>query len=287
MTEAEKPDRRLNAYRDDLADRRLEGSVEVAKFVDAEPAYVSASVVELRAAPSDDAGLDTEVLHGHPLDVFETKDGWCWVQAKSDGYVGYAKEADVTFGSFAATHMVLAPRTFQYVTSDLAKPKVGDLSIGSLVRVEGNAETRGTRYSVLSDGTSVISNHLIELNNWQDDPVSVAETLLHTPYLWGGTSGFGIDCTGLVQIAHLLCGNTVLRDSDMQAKTMGTVLDGDPSKLQRGDLVFWKGHVGMMADEKNLIHANGNTMNVAVEPLADAIVRIDYLYGQPTVMRRP
>lgn len=280
-------DKRLNAYRNDLANRRLEGQVEATRFVDAKQARVSSPFLDLKAAPFDEAGLDTQVLHGQAVDVFEKQGDWCWVQAKRDGYVGYAKTENLSFDIFEPTHMVLAPRTFCYLNSDLKSRSVAHHSMGALLRVIGEAETRGTHYYQMSDETWVIKNHLIKIGVWHSDPVAVAETLLHTPYLWGGATGFGIDCAGLVQLSHMLCGNTVLRDSDMQSTSIGKELSGDPGALRRGDLVFWKGHVGIMADNKNLLHANGHTMNTALEPLADAIERIGYLYGQPTVMRRP
>ena len=185
------------------------------------------------------------------------------------------------------THMVSAPRTFVYSTSDLKSPRSGYRSLGSKLRVVDQTTTRGTDYAILDNGAAVIARHLIKLGEWHDDPVSIAETLIHAPYLWGGNSGFGLDCSGLVSLAHLLCGNVVLRDSDMQAASIGTEIPLDLRSLQRGDLVFWQGHVGMMTDPQFMIHANGNTMNVAKEPLTEAIERIGYLYGQPTIVRRP
>ena len=183
--------------------------------------------------------------------------------------------------------MVVAPRTFLYSDTDLKSPRSGYRSIGSKVKVVDRATTRGTDYAVLDGGDAVIAKHLIEIGDWLPDPVSVAETLLHAPYLWGGNTGFGLDCSGLVWLANLLCGKRVLRDSDMQAASIGDVIPLNVDQLQRGDLIFWKGHVGMMADSQTLLHANGNTMNVALEPLADAIERIGYLYDAPNLARRP
>ena len=106
--------------------------------------------------------------------------------------------------------------------------------------------------------------------------------------MWGGRSAFGIDCSALVQMACLSAGVMAPRDSDMQEAYLGEALGHmDPSKLQAGDLIFWRDHIGMMVDGTSMIHANGHTMNVAYEPLAQAIERIGYLYGQPTVLRRP
>jgi cell wall-associated NlpC family hydrolase len=181
------------------------------------------------------------------------------------------------------------PRTFVYPGPDLRFPVSGQLSLGSTVTVTGTAETRGTAYAVLSSGAAVIEGHLRSIADQAADYVTVAEQFLGTPYLWGGVSGFGIDCSGLVQLSLRMTGREVLRDSDMQAATLGEPFDpgADFSGLRRGDLVFWKGHVVIMTDEKNMIHASGHTMQVSREGFADAVARIGYLYGGPTGFRRP
>jgi cell wall-associated NlpC family hydrolase len=155
--------------------------------------------------------------------------------------------------------------------------------------VKDFAETRGTRYALLSTGEAMISGHLRPAGEFSEDYVAVAETLLMTPYLWGGSTAFGIDCSGLVQLAMRMTGRNVLRDTDMQAATIGEpIMSGEGySGLRRGDLVFWKGHVAIMTDERTMIHANGHTMLVSREGLTEAIDRIGYLYGGPTGFRRP
>jgi cell wall-associated NlpC family hydrolase len=137
-----------------------------------------------------------------------------------------------------------------------------------------------------SDGEALISEHLQPVREPAPDYVSVAELFLNTPYLWGGTTGFGIDCSGLVQTSMMMAGRKALRDTDMQEASLGVEIDPDYG-LRRGDLVFWKGHVAIMTDPRMMIHANGHTMMVSREPLADAVARIGYLYGQPTRYRRP
>ena len=192
-------------------------------------------------------------------------------------------------GTSAPTHVVSAPRSFLYPGPDLRFPRLGELSLGSSVTVRDFAETRGTRYALLSTGEAMISGHLRPVGEVSDDYVAVAETLLMTPYLWGGSTAFGIDCSGLVQLAMRMAGRDVLRDSDMQAATIGEPIEPGEgySGLRRGDLVFWKGHVAIMTDERTMIHANGHTMLVSREGLAEAIDRIGYLYGGPTGFRRP
>lgn len=282
-------DPRLNAFRDDLADLRLEGRVNSARFVEGRRASVAAPVLDLKSRPEPDAGIDTQLLCGATVLVFEEVEGWAWVQAEQDGYVGYASADALAALTSQPTHVVVAQRTFVYPGPELKMPPVACHSMGALLNVVDFTDHRGTRYARLVSGEAVIARHL-QPADWQaSDFVAVAETLLHTPYLWGGTSAFGIDCSGIVQLSMRLSGRLVLRDTDMQATSVGEPIDtgSDLSGLQRGDLVFWKGHVGIMRDADELLHANGHTMSVASEPLREAVERIAHLYGRPTGYRRP
>ncbi|ESY72505.1 peptidase P60 [Mesorhizobium sp. LNHC221B00] len=267
----------------------MKGEVTADRFVAGRPARITASVADLRKAPRPDAGINTQLLFGDDVLVFEDREGWAWVQAERDGYVGYVADMMLGGSDRAPTHIVSVPRTFLYPGPDLRFPIAGQLSMGSTITVAGAAETRGTHYAVLPSGEAVISGHLRPIGEKASDYVSVAEMFLGTPYLWGGVSGFGIDCSGLVQLAMRMAGKNVLRDSDMQAASIGEPLDpgADFSGLRRGDLVFWKGHVAVMTDAETMIHANGHTMLVSREGLKDAIARIGYLYGGPTGFRRP
>jgi len=277
-------DKRLHAFRPDLADERLQGRVAAERFVAGESARVGIPVAALRPLPDARHGIDTELLLGETLRVFERKDGWAWVQADQDGYVGYLPEGQVSKAE-VATHIVCVPRTFLYPEPELRRPPLAALSMGSRLYVVGEAETRGTRYVVLHDGSALVAAHCCAAGErLAGDYVQVAARFLETPYLWGGRSGFGIDCSALVQLSLMMVGRSAPRDSDMQA-AFGTEATRDD--LRRGDLVFWKGHVGIMEDAETLLHANGHTMTVARENLAAAIERIGWLYGQPTGYRRP
>ncbi len=280
---------RLQAFRADLADVKLKGQVEAARFVAGKRAWISATVADIRRNPDAGAGLDTQFLKGDAVSVFDRANGWAWVQGEADGYVGYVEESSLTEAAPGATHLVSAQRSFVYSGPDLRLPAVQALSMGCAVAVTGEAETRGTRYLLLVDGTAMIANHLKPVGEQAADYVEVAERFLETPYLWGGTSGFGIDCSGLVSLAMRMAGRNVLRDASMQETSLGEPLDPGPSydAVQRGDLVFWKGHVAIMTSATDMIHANGHTMLVSREGLTDAIQRIGYLYGQPTSFRRP
>lgn len=278
-------DRRLYAFRPDLADLALKGQVEADRFVSPQSAIINRPVVALRPKPDLSIGMDTELLMGEEIRVFERNNGWAWVQAVDDGYVGYLPE-DALGPLVAPTHVVTAPRTFVYSGADLRFPTRMALSMGSRLTITGEAETRGTRYLFLADGGALIARHLRPLSEpAAADYVSVAGLFLETPYLWGGKSGFGIDCSGLVQLSMRMAGHKAPRDSDMQTLGLGTPIERQD--LKRGDLVFWKGHVAIMEDETRMIHANGNTMSVARETLEAAIERIGWLYGTPTGYRRP
>lgn len=282
-------DARLHAFRADLADERLKGEVTAERFVPGRPARVATPVADVRTGPRADAGLSTQFLCGDAIRVFDEADDWAWVQAERDGYVGYLAVADLEHPGLDATHVVAVPRTFLYPGPDLRLPRAGALSLGSTVAVTGAAETRGTAYAVLASGAAVVAAHLAPVGQRADDYVAVAESLAATPYLWGGASAFGIDCSGLVQLAMRMTGRDVLRDSDMQAAALGAALDPGPglAGLRRGDLVFWKGHVAIVTGDDGIVHASGHTMMVSREGLREAIGRIGHLYGQPTGFRRP
>ena len=279
-------DRRLHAFRPDLADAALAGKVEAACFVEGASARVAAPVVGLRPQPDLVRGIDTELLLGEDVAVFERKDGWCWVKALSDGYVGYVPESTLSFDGPAPTHVVLPQRTPIYPEPELRKPAVGALSMGSRVHVVGTAEARGNHYVTLADGTAIFAAHVKPIGfNDGGDYVEVALRFLETPYLWGGRSGFGIDCSGLVQLSMLMTGRRAPRDTDMQSSGLGDPIERQV--LRRGDLVFWKGHVAIMEDAETMIHANGHTMTVARENFEAAVERIGWLYQRPTGYRRP
>ncbi|WP_409361490.1 NlpC/P60 family protein [Bartonella heixiaziensis] len=280
-------DPRLNAFRDDLADKRLEKEVTAQRFVQGEIRRVNVPVAGLFKENNKKSEMQTECLLGEELRIFEHGEIMSWGQSLKDGYVGYIDTKALCTSTVKQTHVVSAPRTFQYFQADLRGPVEYALSIGSKVSVVDEIEVRETKYSILESGRAIISNHLSPIGQVCKDYVTVAEMLIHTPYLWGGTSGFGIDCSGLIQLSMIMAGHVVLRDTDMQQKTIGNKLS-DNDELQRGDLIFWKGHAAIMVDHENIIHANGFSMDVMVEPLEKAVTRIAQKYQRyPIEKRRP
>ncbi len=270
----------------DPFDRRLNVPGQT---VESTPARITAALADLRREPRGDCPVDHQLLCGEAVAVFDEREGWSLVKASWDGYVGWTSSHGLGPPGDAATHVVCARTTFVYPGPDLKFPATRCLSLGSLVTVVGEAETRNTRYSLLAGGEAVVARHLRPADSFDADYVAVAERLLHVPYLWGGSSGFGVDCSGHVQLAMRMCGRMVLRDSDMQAASLGEEIDPGPdySQLRRGDLVFWRGHVAIAQDSMNLLHANGYTMDVASEPTAVALARIGAMFEQPIGCRRP
>lgn len=283
-------DRRLNAFREDLADKRLEGEVEAARFIEGTPMRVAAPSAPLRRRPVPDAPLETEALCGEEVLVFETTaEGWAWVQLAGDSYVGWMPASALTDAAAPATHRVNVPRTLVFPGPDIKLPPLAALPMGALVRASGEAEDHNARYrrvELPGIGTGfIVEQHLAPTDAVEDDFVAVAERFLGAPYLWGGKTVGGVDCTGLVQTACLMAGIAAPRDSDMQERGLGTRIAGiEP--LSRGDLVFWKGHVGIMLDGARLLHANAHHMMTAIEPLAEAVSRLEKKGAPVTSIRR-
>jgi cell wall-associated NlpC family hydrolase len=268
-------DRRLTPVRPDLAGSAYKGKVSAERFVEGTLKTVTADVLDLRPEPDLGKLVDTQVLYGETFRVFdETPEGWSWGQLETDGYVGWISSTGLGPHRLP-THRVRALRTYRYPVADLKYPPLGLISLGSLVTVVGETTTRGLGYALLGDGSAVVARHLVPLDAEEEDWVAVAEEMIGTPYLWAGRTSLGIDCSALVQIAAQTAGLSVPRDSDMQEKGTGdSVTDWQPDSLKRGDLMFWRGHVGIIRGENSLLHANGHTMTVAIEPLDEAIDRI-------------
>ena len=287
-------DSRLPAL--DPLDRRLNllDSTGQAITASGSPATINVAFTELRKDPDHGCAIDTQLMYGESVQVHDIHEGWAWVRADRDGYVGWLEERTLVHESRSPTHLVHVPRTFFYPEPDLKLPHKGMRSMGSALYAIGETEVRGTKYALLETGEAVIANHIRPIDEFENDYVSVAQKLIYTPYLWAGTTAFGLDCSGFVKLAKFMCGDLVLRDSDMQAATIGDEIEPGENfeHVQRGDLIFWNGHVAICEGatengEHTLIHANGHSMNVISEPLMQAIERIAYLYERPIGVRRP
>ena len=267
-------DPRRTLARPDLAADWLTGDVEATRFAAPEPYSVTAPVLNLRASP-DAAGLATQLLHGETFNVLAKKDGLAWGQSDSDGYVGYVA-ADGLGPVVAVNATVTALAAPVYPAANFKTVPERLLPWQSQVAISGEGAFRAT------DTGHLCAQHLADMpGDWVDQ----AARLMGVPYLWGGRSSFGLDCSALVQLALRSVGRDAPRDSDMQEAELGTVL-GSAEDLRRGDLVFWTGHVGIMEDRGLLLHANVHHMCVAREPFAAAMARIEANGGGQVTARK-
>jgi cell wall-associated NlpC family hydrolase len=276
-------DRRLHAYRDDLADGRLRGRVRAAAFVEGGPAAVALGAVALRRAPG--GRLDSQLLFGEPVLVFEERaDGWAWVQSEVDGYVGWVEANALGVRGPAPTHRVAVRSTFLFPEPDIKAPVRRVLTLTAPLAVTG---VEG-RFSATATGW-VWTDHLARIGHPGVDAVTAAMDFLHTPYLWGGRSADGVDCSGLVQLAWRAAGIACPRDTDMQAACTDLGEEVDPAgPFRRGDLIFWNGHVAIALDGDTVLNATAHYLSTVIEPFAelDARARTDSPEGVTLVRRR-
>jgi cell wall-associated NlpC family hydrolase len=274
-------DRRLTLTRDGVADRRLEGLVAADRFVDVTPMQVSAPLASLRVAPAPDAEQEDQVLFGETFDVlFETGE-FAFGQARRDRYVGYVPLEALSAPVLGPEHRVSAPRTYAFAEPDIKSAIVGLYSLNALVTVQA----REGRFVKGARTGWFVEHHLAPIGaGFETDYVAVAERFLGAPYQWGGRESLGLDCSALVQQALYACGRACPRDTDLQRGFFPEIGEAD---RRRGDLVFWKGHVAILLDADTILHANAHHMAVAIEPLGEAIARIEATpTGAPLGYRR-
>jgi len=277
-------DPRLTPARADLAAKHLEGTVSAARYVEGTLREVVEPQAPLRRAPSPDASLLTEALMGEHVTVYETtEEGWAWGQLAGDKYVGWIPANALAAPGPGSTHKVSAPRTFLFPGPDIKLPPLAGLPFGARLALVRHHEP----FAVTAAGY-VPAQHVKPIDVAEPDFVAVAERFVGVPYLWGGKTSLGIDCSGLVQVALMAGGIVCPRDSDMQERALGTPIgvDCDLSDLRRGDLLFWKGHVAIVRDPHTLLHANAHHMAVAVEPVSAALDRIRRTGSELTTVKR-
>jgi len=279
-------DPRQNAFRADLADAALKGKVEAGRYAESRPATVAAGRVPLMTLPGGSGRMGSELLFGEAVSVFEVREGWAWLQSREDGYVGYARADKLEEAAGEATHSVAALRTFLYAGPDLKAPVLDVLSMNSPLRAGG----RQDGFLGLPAGGWIWAGHAAAAGEHESDHAAVALRFLGTPYLWGGRSSIGLDCSGLIQMALARCGRRAPRDSDMQAADIGVpvAFDGDEAALAHGDVLFWPGHVGIWLDGGDFVHANATDMLVSRGPFARIARQIRDVTGSDvTMVRRP
>ena len=278
-------DPRVTPWRAEVAAKHLEGKVEAVRFVDGRAMAVITPQAPLRREPRPDALLDTEALKGERVTIYDTNaEGWAWGQLAADYHVGWLPSAALGPPGPEPTHKVVALRTFVFPGPSIKLPPLEALPFGATLDVARMQE----RMAITPSGGYVPTAHLAPVDAKERDFVGVAERFVGTPYLWGGKTALGLDCSGLVQIALAACGVSCPRDSDMQERALGVAIDHQASsfKFARGDLVFWAGHVAIARERDTLVHANAFHMAVVIEPAAEAISRIRGIGSAVTSVRR-
>jgi cell wall-associated NlpC family hydrolase len=277
-------DPRLTPARSDLAAKHLEGKVEASRFVTGEEFEIHDALAPLRSEPFSGAELVTQALKGERVTIYDRNDeGFAWGQLKDDGYVGWLPDRALARPVAAPTHKIIALRTFAFPGPSIKLPPVETLVMGTTITVL----RRESAFAVTRDGWYLPLPHIGTIDAHERDFVGVAERFVGTPYLWGGKSSFGIDCSGLVQVALNAAGVSCLRDSDMQKAGLGHALNlAESSQLRRGDLIFWKGHVAIARDADSIVHANAHHMATAIENTSDAIARIKAAGSEVIAIKR-
>ena len=273
-------DGRVTLLRDGLARRSLEGVLPADAYGDTRPMQVCAAQAPVYDRPDRTAEQQTQLLFGEVFDVLSEVGDFALGQGRRDGYVGFVPKAALSDMGQDPTHWICVPQTFSFASPDIKSAASGPYSLNSLITV---TQTEG-RFLFAAGLGWVVVEHVLPIGVFKTDFVATAEGLLGACYLWGGRMSTGLDCSGLVQQALLSCGVAFPRDTDQQLAIGHAV---EATALQRGDLVFWRGHVGVMVDTTTLLHTNAHHMMTAQEPLAQAMSRIAAgPTGEPVGYRR-
>ncbi|WP_158275462.1 NlpC/P60 family protein [Maritimibacter sp. 55A14] len=272
-------DKRTTLANGRVADAALKGEVEASRYVEPSHHQCRQPIADILDQPG--GTRISQLLYGDDFSVIELRNGHAFGQCGRDAYVGYVEETALG-KAVTATHWVVAPATHLYPSPDVKARAPVSIFFGSAVRVLARKDA----FAKIHTGHYVPTVHLAPVKSRFDDPAGVAELFLGTPYLWGGGGRWGMDCSGLIQRAMEACGIDCPRDTDMQEAALGRALDkGEP--LKRGDLLFWNGHVGIMTSPRTLLHANAHHMAVALEPVIEAMRRIEATEtGKVTSRRR-
>lgn len=263
-------DKRITPVRSQMAAAHLKDRFDRPHYIEGQAARIYVDAAPVYYDPRPDSQQVTQFLFGEAISVYDAMEGYAFVQASNDGYVGWVAETALLRFDDPVTHRVHALRSHLYTVPDVKAPVQHGLPMGAQLSIGRMLDG----YAILSNGAGAVpEQHIQPIDKPEQDWVAVAARFEGTPYLWGGKTASGIDCSGLVQVALHMAGQPCPRDTDMQRDALGTAVAG--GGFQRGDLVFWRGHVGIMLDETRLLHANAHHMATAIEPVAETIARLE------------
>ena len=275
-------DPREYAFRPTIAASYLQGIVAADQFSDGVVCSVTDSVLPLKNKPYDQAELASEMLFGEKFIVYESQGAWAWGQSQTDGYVGFVKSDGLSDRPASPTHEVKELKTFVYQRPDIKSPVLKGLAMGSKVSLEKQNE----KFICLKEGGWIIEKHVVELNVKEASFIAVARKYIGTPYLWGGRSSNGLDCSALVQLSLSRVGILAPRDTDQQEETVGSFCGKNAKKIEKGDLLYTKGHVAIASGKTLILHANAHHMRVVEEPLQAFLSRLDAANRQLRSIKR-
>lgn len=283
---AESFDPRITPVRDDLAADSLRAQFPGRRYAQGETHQVIGDGVSLRFTPSTSAATESQLVYGETFTVYEDRNGWAWGRNERDGYVGYVPSNCLRDEVSETDHQVVTRSTYLYPAPDIKMPPSAKISMSAQVKavdVEGN-------FLQIDSGEWIFARHLVQTAYIMPDLISTAFKFMGTPYLWGGRSCHGLDCSSLVQFALRMAGIDVPRDSDLQAAAIGVEVPmknpNDLSGIEDGDLIFFPGHVGFYVEHWRFLHANAYDMQVSVHNLSDVLDRANAEDAGITCIRR-
>ena len=230
----------------------------------------------MKLEPFVNSPLETECLFGETVEVLDEDLDWVYCKLITDNYHGWVKKNNIAKFK-KATHRVFNIRTFIYNDADLKSNIALYLPMGANLVVE-KIYSEWAKIIYLVDERIKVgyvpAQHIVELQHKVSDWVAIAQSLEGTPYNWGGRDTIGLDCSALLQLTYQTYGQAIGRNTSDQVKLDKPIID-NISDLKRGCVIFWKGHVGIMINKVNCIHANAFHMKTVTEPLIDIICRMD------------
>ena len=274
-------DPRTTLARKDLADTALKARVRAERYAPIKSKVVSTGIVDVKKTPNNSAPLLTQAFFGEEVSMLDEANGWAFCQLNSDGYVGFLKSEHLSTHGLQPSHSVAVPLSHVYPKPDVRAPIGMAIPFGAQVTISEGVEEK--RFSEVRGLGWIYKRHLKPLGSLNADYLQTAAMFLHAPYVWGGKTALGLDCSALVQLALNYAGKDCPRDTDQQLEMLGRSVGANISACEKGDLVFFPGHVGFMLDKMRLLHANATYMRVTLDKLESVVSRLSMVHDNPVV----